>query len=328
MEFGIFSQMHVPNDDTEHARFARELEASIAVDAAGFKYNWAPEHHFLKTYSHQPAPEIYLSWVAAQTKKIHVGFAIVNLTAPVEPPGADRRAHRHHGPPLGGARRGGHRARLVDGRVGGLRDPHRRRDQAHVARVDRAAAADVARRTLRVRGQVLPHAEARRAAEALLEAAPAALGRVLEPADVHRGGRARAGRALLHVRHAGADRRVRPQLQGGGQALHQADRRLRQRQHRRHHEHVLPARRRQGAAPLLEGARRGVHRGLLLLARLDPAPGGIPERGSDQDAAGDDAGSEGRSRGAAAGRWARPRRSPRSSRCTRPSASTSSSTRP
>jgi alkanesulfonate monooxygenase SsuD/methylene tetrahydromethanopterin reductase-like flavin-dependent oxidoreductase (luciferase family) len=98
MEFGIFSQMHVPNDDTEHARFARELEASIAVDAAGFKYNWAPEHHFLKTYSHQPAPEIYLSWVAAQTKKIHVGFAIVNLTAPVNHPArtAERIATMDH----------------------------------------------------------------------------------------------------------------------------------------------------------------------------------------------------------------------------------------
>jgi alkanesulfonate monooxygenase SsuD/methylene tetrahydromethanopterin reductase-like flavin-dependent oxidoreductase (luciferase family) len=86
MEFGIFSQMHVPPDDTEHARFLRELEVSLAVDAAGFKYNWAPEHHFLKTYSHQPAPEIYLSWVAARTRRIHVGFAIVNLTAAVNHP--------------------------------------------------------------------------------------------------------------------------------------------------------------------------------------------------------------------------------------------------
>lgn len=86
MEFGIFSQMHVPNDDTEHSRFLRELEVSLAVDAAGFKYNWAPEHHFLKTYSHQPAPEIYLSWVAARTRRIHVGFAIVNITAKVNHP--------------------------------------------------------------------------------------------------------------------------------------------------------------------------------------------------------------------------------------------------
>jgi len=86
MEFGIFSHMHVPHDDTEHARFLRELEISEAADAAGFKYDWAPEHHFLERYSHQPAPEVYLSWVAARTKRIHVGHAIVNITAPVNHP--------------------------------------------------------------------------------------------------------------------------------------------------------------------------------------------------------------------------------------------------
>ncbi len=86
MEFGIFSQMHVPDGESEHERFMRELEVSEAVDAVGFKYNWAPEHHFLKTYSHQPAPEIFLSWVAARTKRIHIGHAIVNITAAVNHP--------------------------------------------------------------------------------------------------------------------------------------------------------------------------------------------------------------------------------------------------
>ena len=86
MEFGIFSQMHVPPWEDEHSRFLRELEVSIAVDAAGFKYNWSPEHHFLQYYSHQPAPEVVLSWVAARTKRIHVGFAITNITAAVNHP--------------------------------------------------------------------------------------------------------------------------------------------------------------------------------------------------------------------------------------------------
>ncbi|GBD26250.1 Alkanal monooxygenase alpha chain [bacterium HR30] len=86
MEFGIFSQMHVPPWDDEHSRFMRELEVAEAVEAAGFKYDWAPEHHFLQHYSHQPAPEVFLSWVAARTKRIHVGTAIVNITAPVNHP--------------------------------------------------------------------------------------------------------------------------------------------------------------------------------------------------------------------------------------------------
>ena len=86
MEFGIFSQMHTPHDDDEHSRFMREVEVAEAVDAVGFKYDWSPEHHFLKHYSHQPAPEVFLTWVAARTRQIHVGTAITNLTAKVNHP--------------------------------------------------------------------------------------------------------------------------------------------------------------------------------------------------------------------------------------------------
>ena len=86
MEFGIFSQMHVPPGEDEHSRFLREVDVAIAVDAVGFKYDWAPEHHFLDNYSHQPAPEVFLSFVAARAPRIHVGHAIVNITAPVNHP--------------------------------------------------------------------------------------------------------------------------------------------------------------------------------------------------------------------------------------------------
>jgi alkanesulfonate monooxygenase SsuD/methylene tetrahydromethanopterin reductase-like flavin-dependent oxidoreductase (luciferase family) len=98
MEFGIFSQMHVPPWDDEHSRYLRELEVSEAVDAAGFKYDWSPEHHFLLHYSHQPAPEVFLSWVAARTKRIHIGTAITNITAAVNHPArvAERIATMDH----------------------------------------------------------------------------------------------------------------------------------------------------------------------------------------------------------------------------------------
>jgi alkanesulfonate monooxygenase SsuD/methylene tetrahydromethanopterin reductase-like flavin-dependent oxidoreductase (luciferase family) len=86
MEFGIFSQMHVPHDEDEHTRFVRNVEVSEAVDAAGFKYDWSPEHHFLTHYSHQPASECYMAFVAARTKRIHVGSAIFNITAAVNHP--------------------------------------------------------------------------------------------------------------------------------------------------------------------------------------------------------------------------------------------------
>jgi alkanesulfonate monooxygenase SsuD/methylene tetrahydromethanopterin reductase-like flavin-dependent oxidoreductase (luciferase family) len=86
MEFGIFSQMHVPPGEDEHVRFLREVEVAEAVDAVGFKYDWAPEHHFLEHYSHQPAPEVFLSFVAARTRQIHLGHAIVNITSAVNHP--------------------------------------------------------------------------------------------------------------------------------------------------------------------------------------------------------------------------------------------------
>ena len=86
MEFGIFSQMHVPPWDDEHSRFLREVEVAEAVEAAGFKYDWSPEHHFLQHYSHQPAPEVFLSFVAGRTKRLHLGTAITNITAAVNHP--------------------------------------------------------------------------------------------------------------------------------------------------------------------------------------------------------------------------------------------------
>jgi alkanesulfonate monooxygenase SsuD/methylene tetrahydromethanopterin reductase-like flavin-dependent oxidoreductase (luciferase family) len=98
MEFGIFSQMHVPPWDDEHSRYLRELEVAEAVEAAGFKYDWSPEHHFLQNYSHQPAPEVFLSFVAARTKQIHSGTAIINITPPVNHPArvAERVATMDH----------------------------------------------------------------------------------------------------------------------------------------------------------------------------------------------------------------------------------------
>src|SRR5262245_22972507 len=93
MEFGLFVQAHVPKHETEadpadaeHSRLMRELEVAEACDRAGFKYVWSVEHHFLEEYSHLSASEIFLPYVAARTKRIHVGSAIWNLTPPVNHP--------------------------------------------------------------------------------------------------------------------------------------------------------------------------------------------------------------------------------------------------
>jgi alkanesulfonate monooxygenase SsuD/methylene tetrahydromethanopterin reductase-like flavin-dependent oxidoreductase (luciferase family) len=93
MEFGLFVQAHVPQHETErdpagaeHARLMRELDLAVACDAAGFKYVWSVEHHFLEEYSHLSASEIFLPYVAARTQRVHVGSAIWNLTPPVNHP--------------------------------------------------------------------------------------------------------------------------------------------------------------------------------------------------------------------------------------------------
>src|ERR1044072_7826548 len=78
--------MHVPLDETEHSGSLCSVNLSIACDSAGFKSSWSPEHHFLFEYSHQPAPEVYMSFVAARTKRIHLGHAIVNLCSVVNHP--------------------------------------------------------------------------------------------------------------------------------------------------------------------------------------------------------------------------------------------------
>jgi len=92
MEFGLFAQLFVPkyeravNPNAEHDRIMRNVEVGVAADRAGIKYVWCPEHHFLDEYSHMPGPEVYLSYIAAQTERVHVGSAIFNITAKVNHP--------------------------------------------------------------------------------------------------------------------------------------------------------------------------------------------------------------------------------------------------
>src|SRR5436190_13630624 len=92
MEFGYFAQAFVPafmleqDPGAEHKRLMENLDFAIECEKHGVKYVWCPEHHFLTEYSHMPAPEVFLSFVAARTSKIHVGSAIFNTTPPVNHP--------------------------------------------------------------------------------------------------------------------------------------------------------------------------------------------------------------------------------------------------
>ncbi|HZU80234.1 MAG TPA: LLM class flavin-dependent oxidoreductase [Acidimicrobiales bacterium] len=93
MEFGIFNAVCMPpkfrerhGAQAEHRRIMDELRYIRAADAAGFKYAWASEHHFLTEYSHLSASESFLAFAAAQTKNIHLGSGIFNITPPANHP--------------------------------------------------------------------------------------------------------------------------------------------------------------------------------------------------------------------------------------------------
>ena len=93
MEFGVFIQGYNPafrrGDDpvaAEHKVFMEEIEATRAADAAGFKYVWLTEHHFLDEYSHLSANDVFAGYLAAVTNRIHIGSGIFNPLPQVNHP--------------------------------------------------------------------------------------------------------------------------------------------------------------------------------------------------------------------------------------------------
>src|SRR5215472_12382273 len=93
MEFGLFVQGYLPRErmeadgpDAEHIALMREIELVKEADRHGWKYVWATEHHFLTEYSHLSANEVFLGYLAAVTKRIHLGSGIFNITPPVNHP--------------------------------------------------------------------------------------------------------------------------------------------------------------------------------------------------------------------------------------------------
>ena len=92
MEFGIFVQGYTPqfrrdkDPEAEHHALMNELELVKAADAAGFKYVWVTEHHFLDEYSHLSANDVICGYLAHSTKNIHIGSGIFNPLPQVNHP--------------------------------------------------------------------------------------------------------------------------------------------------------------------------------------------------------------------------------------------------
>jgi alkanesulfonate monooxygenase SsuD/methylene tetrahydromethanopterin reductase-like flavin-dependent oxidoreductase (luciferase family) len=90
MEFGVLIHGYCPrtphDNDHEHDWVRREIELVTAADRYGFKYAWLTEHHFLEEYSHLSASEVFIPYLGALTKRIHIGSGIFNLNPEVNHP--------------------------------------------------------------------------------------------------------------------------------------------------------------------------------------------------------------------------------------------------
>jgi alkanesulfonate monooxygenase SsuD/methylene tetrahydromethanopterin reductase-like flavin-dependent oxidoreductase (luciferase family) len=92
MEFGFLTQGYVPNDmrradpDAEHTVLMDDFDLCLAADAAGFKYIWISEHHFLDEYSHISANDVFIGALARTTTRAHLGSGIYNPLPKVNHP--------------------------------------------------------------------------------------------------------------------------------------------------------------------------------------------------------------------------------------------------
>ncbi|HZF50195.1 MAG TPA: LLM class flavin-dependent oxidoreductase [Polyangiaceae bacterium] len=81
MKFSIFYEMQIsrPTRASEAQLFHDCLAQAVFAEELGYHCVWEVEHHGLYEYSHSSAPEIFLSFVAARTKRIRVGHGVTLL---------------------------------------------------------------------------------------------------------------------------------------------------------------------------------------------------------------------------------------------------------
>jgi alkanesulfonate monooxygenase SsuD/methylene tetrahydromethanopterin reductase-like flavin-dependent oxidoreductase (luciferase family) len=81
MKFSLFYEMQIsdPTRKTESEMFRACVDQAVLADDLGYHAVWAVEHHGLLEYSHSSAPEIFLSFVAARTRRVRIGHGVTLL---------------------------------------------------------------------------------------------------------------------------------------------------------------------------------------------------------------------------------------------------------
>src|SRR5262249_10130591 len=81
MKFSLFFEMQIadPTAAKEAQTFHDCVEQAVLADELGYHCVWEVEHHGLYEYSHSSAPEVFLSFVAAKTRRIRLGHGVTLL---------------------------------------------------------------------------------------------------------------------------------------------------------------------------------------------------------------------------------------------------------
>ncbi len=78
MKFHVFSLMQWPQDRSQEAVYANELEQLTIADAQGYDGAWLAEHHFSR-YGIGPSIHLTAANLAARTQRIRIGTAVTVL---------------------------------------------------------------------------------------------------------------------------------------------------------------------------------------------------------------------------------------------------------
>jgi alkanesulfonate monooxygenase SsuD/methylene tetrahydromethanopterin reductase-like flavin-dependent oxidoreductase (luciferase family) len=78
MKFSLFYEMQIsePTRESEARMYRDCVDQAVLADELGYHCVWEVEHHGLYEYSHSSAPEVFLSFVAARTRRIRLGHGI------------------------------------------------------------------------------------------------------------------------------------------------------------------------------------------------------------------------------------------------------------
>jgi alkanesulfonate monooxygenase SsuD/methylene tetrahydromethanopterin reductase-like flavin-dependent oxidoreductase (luciferase family) len=81
VKFSLFFEMQIadPTPAKEALVFHQCVEQAQLADELGYHCIWEVEHHGLYEYSHSSAPEIFLAYIAALTKRIRIGHGCTLL---------------------------------------------------------------------------------------------------------------------------------------------------------------------------------------------------------------------------------------------------------